>query len=65
LQNNPQLQQSIQAFVSCVRKDGYNMPSPNLSGNGPVFDPAKVNRSDPKFVSASQKCQSLLTPPQQ
>ncbi len=36
------------------------MPAPNLSGSGPVFDASKVNRNDPKFQKAAQKCQSLL-----
>jgi len=43
-----------------MRKNGYNLPAPNLSGNGPVFNPAQVNRNDPKFVAAAQKCRSLL-----
>ena len=57
---NPQFRQSIDSFVSCVRKDGYDLPSPNFSGSGPVFDASKVNRNDPKFQRAAQKCQSLL-----
>jgi hypothetical protein len=61
LASNPQFKQSIEKFVTCVRKNGYDMPAPNLSGNGPVFDSSKVNRKDPKFVKAVTKCQSLLS----
>jgi hypothetical protein len=52
--------QAIQKYVSCVRQHGYNLPNPNLSGNGPVF-PASV-RSNAKFQSASKACQNLLVP---
>jgi hypothetical protein len=57
--------QSVTSYVACIRQNGYDMPDPNLSGKGPVFDESKVNRDDPKFQSASQKCQHLLQPPAQ
>jgi hypothetical protein len=57
--------QSVTGYVACIRQNGYDMPDPNLSGKGPVFDESKVNRDDPKFQSASQKCQQLLQPPAQ
>jgi hypothetical protein len=57
--------QSVSSYVACIRQNGYDMPDPNLSGKGPVFDESKVNRDDPKFQSASQKCQQLLAPPSQ
>jgi hypothetical protein len=53
--------QRVSAFVACVRKHGYPMPSPNLSGTGPVF-PASI-RTDPKFIAAAKPCESLLVPP--
>jgi hypothetical protein len=58
--DNTQFRTSINKFVACVRKNGYDMPAANFSGNGPVFNASKVNRNDPKFVKAAQKCQSLL-----
>jgi hypothetical protein len=48
---------AITKFVTCVRQHGFNMPNPKFSG-GPVF-PASI-RSNPKFVSASKACASLL-----
>jgi hypothetical protein len=54
--------QAIQKYVTCVRQHGYNLPNPNVSGNGPVF-PSNI-RSSAKFQSASKACQSLLAPPQ-
>jgi hypothetical protein len=51
----------ITQYVTCVRQHGYNLPSPNLSGKGPVF-PSNI-RGNAKFQSASRACQNLLAPP--
>jgi hypothetical protein len=51
---------AIDKYVACVRKHGYNLPSPNFSGKGPIF-PAKI-RGNAKFQAASRACQSLLVP---
>lgn len=51
---------ALVAYVACVRRNGFDLPSPNTSGRGPVFDASKVNRQDPKFVAANAKCQQLL-----
>ena len=51
----------ITQFVACVRKNGFNLPTPNFSGNGPVF-PANL-RTNAKFLAASQACASILTAP--
>jgi hypothetical protein len=63
--NSNAFRQSVSRYVACIRQNGYDMPDPNLSGKGPVFDESKVNRHDPKFQAASQKCQQLLQPPAQ
>lgn len=60
--NSAAFRQSVSRYVACVKQNGYDLPAPNLSGNGPIFDESKVNRDDPKFQSASQKCQQLLQP---
>ena len=49
---------AITQFVTCVRKHGYNLPAPNLSGTGPVF-PSKIE-SNAKFQAASRSCRNLL-----
>jgi hypothetical protein len=63
--NSSAFRGSVTNYVACIRQNGYDMPDPNLSGKGPVFDESKVDRNDPKFQSASQKCQHLLQPPAQ
>ncbi|MGZ5325084.1 MAG: hypothetical protein ACXWEL_00440 [Solirubrobacterales bacterium] len=54
------MRKQISAYVACVRKNGFDMPKPDTSGNGPVFDSSQVNQNDPKFKAASAKCQNLL-----
>ena len=51
---------AVTRFVACVRRHGYDIPNPNLSGTGPVYTSTEVNRSNPKFISASNACASLL-----
>jgi hypothetical protein len=58
--NGARFNQALTKFVACMKQNGYPLPKPNTSGKGPVFDASKVNRNDPKFKSAAQKCQSLL-----
>jgi hypothetical protein len=60
---SPAMKTALPKFVACVRKNGYNLPKANTSGTGPVFDPTKVNQTDPKFRAAAQKCQGLLPRP--
>ena len=58
--SNPAYQRSVNNYVACVHKNGYNLPKPNFTGKEPVFNPSQVNRNDPKFKAASAKCQQLL-----
>ena len=53
---------ALARFVACVRRNGYDLPDPNTSGDGPVFDDDQVDRDDPAFVSASRACQRYLAP---
>jgi hypothetical protein len=54
------IRKQIGQYVACVRKNGYDLPDPNTSGNGPVFDPSQVDQNDPKFKAASAECQDRL-----
>lgn len=53
---------ALARFVACVRRNGYDLPDPNISGDGPVFDDSAVDRDDPAFVRASRACQRYLAP---
>ncbi len=43
-----------------MRRHGYNLPPPNTTGTGPVFDATKVNRNDPKLLTVARACQALI-----
>lgn len=47
-------------FASCVDRHGYKLPTPNTSGNGPIF-PRSIE-SNKKFQAAAKSCASLLRP---
>ncbi len=51
---------AITSFVTCVKQHGYNLPSPNFSGKGPIF-PQSVE-TNAKFQAAAKSCQHLLIP---
>jgi hypothetical protein len=52
---------AVTKFVTCVKQHGYNLPTPNFSGKGPVF-PATIARNK-KFQAAARSCASALRPP--
>jgi hypothetical protein len=51
---------AITKFTACVKQHGYNLPTPNVSGKGPVF-PAAIQRNK-KFQAAAKACASDLRP---
>lgn len=55
--------ESIEEYTACMGENGYELPEPNLSDEGPVFKESDVDREDPKFEAANEKCQSLLGGP--
>ena len=61
--NSGAFRKSIKEYVACMGENGYELPEPNLSGEGPVFKESEVNREDPKFEAANEKCQSRLGGP--
>ena len=52
----------MNAYVACVRENGFDLPDPDFSGDGPIFDPDQVDQTDETFQAASAKCQSTLRP---
>jgi hypothetical protein len=61
--NSGALRKSINEYVACMSENGAELPEPNLSGKGPVFKESEVDREDPKFKAANEKCQSRLGAP--
>jgi hypothetical protein len=57
---SPAFQAALAKFAACLRENGVNVPAPNTSGNGPVFDTKGIDTSSAKFKAAEAKCQSDL-----
>jgi hypothetical protein len=51
---------ALSKYSACMRENGVNLPTPNTSGNGPVFDTKGLNTSSESFKNAEKKCQTDL-----
>jgi hypothetical protein len=58
--NSATAKTALTQFAACMRENGINLPAPNTSGNGPVFNTKGINTSSEAFKKARQKCQSKL-----
>lgn len=59
--NNPAFKTALAKYAECLRQKGVNVPAPNTSGNGPVFDTKGIDTSSPQFKAATAKCRGTLT----
>jgi hypothetical protein len=57
---NPRTVAALQRFAACMRQNKVDLPNPNTSGNGPVFDTKGLNLSSPQFRAALVKCSGQL-----
>jgi len=53
---SPVFKEALNKFASCMRQNGINLPEPNTSGNGPVFNTKGLDTTSVKFKSAQVKC---------
>ena len=58
---SPAFQAALAKFATCMRENGVNVPAPNTSGSGPVFDTKGIDTSSAQFKAAEAKCQSDLS----
>jgi hypothetical protein len=58
---SPAFKAALAKFATCMRENGVNVPAPNTSGTGPVFDTKGIDTSSTQFKAAEAKCQSDLT----
>jgi len=58
--SSPARIQALTKFAACMRANGVNLPAPNTSGNGPVFNTKGLTPSSAKFRQADAKCASEL-----
>jgi hypothetical protein len=60
LSNNPAFKRALTKYAGCLRANGVNVPTPNFSGKGPVFNTAHINTASAQFRSAQVKCRGML-----
>jgi hypothetical protein len=58
---SPRFSQALTKFAACMRENGVNLPPPNTSGSGPIFDTKGIDTRSPQFASAEAKCRSDLS----
>jgi len=58
---SPAFKQALTKFASCMRENGVNIPAPDTSGNGPIFDTKGIDTASSQFRAAESKCRSDLT----
>lgn len=58
--DRPARTSALTAFAGCMRANGVNLPAPNTSGNGPVFNTSGLNTNSAQFKAARAKCASAL-----
>jgi hypothetical protein len=57
---SPAVKQALAKFAACMRSSGVSVPTPDTSGNGPIFNTKGLNTSSPQFRAAEAKCRSDL-----
>jgi hypothetical protein len=58
--NSPARTTALTAFAGCMRANGVNLPAPNTSGKGPVFNTSGLNVTSAQLNAAQAKCSSAL-----
>ncbi len=56
LASNPTAVAALTKFAGCMRSNGINVPNPNTSGTGPVFNTSGLNTTSAAFRAAYAKC---------
>jgi hypothetical protein len=58
--SSPAAKQALAKFAACLRSNGINVPEPNTSGKGPIFNSKGLDTSSSKFAAAERKCRGDL-----
>lgn len=58
--NSPVFKSALAKFAACMREKGVNIPAPNTSGSGPIFNTKGINTASAQFKAAETKCSSVL-----
>jgi hypothetical protein len=58
--NSPTFKAALAKFATCMRENGVNIPAPNTSGSGPIFNTKGIDTAGTKFKTAETKCSGDL-----
>jgi hypothetical protein len=58
--NSAAARAALTKYAACMRENGIDLPAPNTSGKGTVFNTKGIDTSSTAFKTAQQKCQSNL-----
>jgi hypothetical protein len=59
--NSPTMKAAFVKYAACMRENGINLPAPNTSGKGPVFNSTGLNTTSAQFQAAQTKCQPIIS----
>jgi hypothetical protein len=57
---SPAFRQALSSFAQCMRRNGVNVPAPNTSGHGPIFDTRGIDTRGSAFRTAEARCRALI-----
>jgi hypothetical protein len=57
---SPAVTKALAKFAACMRENGVNVPAPNTSGKGPIFNTKDLNTTSTTFRTAETKCRTAL-----
>jgi len=57
---SPQFKAELAKFAACMKENGVNVPAPNTSGKGPIFNSAGIDTRSATFRAAESKCSAAL-----
>jgi hypothetical protein len=58
--NNPTAVAALTKYAGCMRENGINLPAPNVTGTGPVFNTSGIETTSAAFKAAQEKCRADL-----
>ena len=59
--NNPARTAALTKFAACMRQNGVNLPAPNTTGSGPIFNTKSIDTASAQFKAAEKTCAGALT----
>jgi hypothetical protein len=57
---SPAYRSALASFAECMRSHGINLPAPNTSGSGPIFNLGSIQTNSAQFKAAQSACRTVL-----